>query len=430
MPAVTVRPVLPALPGALIRAGCAALCLPLILLQPHPELPGAVLALLLLLRGALLRRPVTAPHLLMAGGALVIGALAATTHHPVPAEVGLAAAAFILCLPVPPPPPASPEERSRAAALLDRSPGDALAPFLLRTDKAYVFAAGGGSVIGYRVRFGIAVASGDPVGPPEHRDAAIAEFRRVAAANGWRPAVLGAGAAAAVQWRASGLRGLAFGRDVVLDVATFGTVGRPFRNLRQAVQRATNAGMTVQVVREAALDPDLRAELTDVVADGDKTVGRGFSMVLDGLMDGSHQHTLLAVGRDRSGRVVAFQRYGIAGNGSDLALDVPWRRRGSGINGMDEKLVAAMLEWGGEHGAQRISLAFAAFPELFDDHHGPARMVGYRMVRGLDGLIRLESLYRFLRKFHAFGPQRFVLFRPLALVPVLAALLTVEFSPN
>jgi lysylphosphatidylglycerol synthetase-like protein (DUF2156 family) len=56
------------------------------------------------------------------------------------------------------------------------------------------------------------------------------------------------------------------------------------------------------------------------------------------------------------------------------------------------------------------------------------RATGYALARSLDGLIRLESLYRFLRKFHAFGPPRYVLFRPLAVLPVLAAMLLLEFS--
>ena len=151
-------------------------------------------------------------------------------------------------------------------------------------------------------------------------------------------------------------------------------------------------------------------------------------MMLGGLLDGTHRHTLLVIGRDGDGRVVAFQRYGIAGGGTDLALDVPWRHPHAGINGMDERLVAEAIDWGREHRVQRISLAFAPFPDLFADHRGPLRATGYALARSLDGLIRLESLYRFLRKFHAFGPPRYVLFRPLAVAPVLAAMLLLEFS--
>ena len=36
------------------------------------------------------------------------------------------------------------------------------------------------------------------------------------------------------------------GRDVIIDVAAFDMVGRKYRNLRQAVQRTTNFGITTE----------------------------------------------------------------------------------------------------------------------------------------------------------------------------------------
>lgn len=400
-----------------------------LLLRREPELPAAVVTLLVLARGRALRRPLTVRHLWWAAGCLLLGMLGAIVGHPFPAGLALIVAAIVVCLPTPPP-AATPTERSRAVELLASSSGDALAPFVLPTDKAMVFSPSGGAVLCYRVRFGIAVAGGDPVGRPEEAPAAIAEFFRVAEANGWRPAVLGAAPASAKLWRAHGLRGGPIGRDVVIDVGSFTLPGRRFRNLRQAVHRASNAGMTVQVVAEQDLPTAARAELTALVRASTKNTGRGFAMILDGLLDGSQRHTVLTIGRGPDGKVVAFQRYGVAGGGTDLALDVPWRRpdTGIGICGMDERTVAETVGWAALHGGQRVSPAFAAFPDLFDDHQGLRGRVAYRPVRSLDGLIRLESLYRFLRKFSAFGNPRSVLFRPLALVPVLAALLTLEFS--
>lgn len=291
-----------------------------------------------------------------------------------------------------------------------------------------MFAPDGCGAIGYRVRFGTAVAGGDPVGPDSARDSTITEFLRMCAANGWRPAVLGAGPEAATHWRRLGLRGLPFGRDVVIDLDTFTLDGRRFRNLRQAVHRAANAGMTAEVVAESEVGPALRAELRELIAASGKGLGRGFSMTLDGLFDGVHRDAVLAIGRDGDGQVVAATRFAVSGHGSDLALDVPWRRPDAGINGMDERLVVETVEWGRQHGVRRISLAFAPFPDLIAHHPGVGRGLAYRSLHLLDGLIRVEPLYRYVRKFHAFGATRSVLFRPLALLPVVAALLALEFS--
>ena len=62
------------------------------------------------------------------------------------------------------------------------------------------------------------------------------------------------------------VRAVPIGRDVVIDVAAFDMVGRKYRNLRQAVQRTHNCGITTEVVAEQDLPDDaLLAELTEVI---------------------------------------------------------------------------------------------------------------------------------------------------------------------
>jgi lysylphosphatidylglycerol synthetase-like protein (DUF2156 family) len=57
-----------------------------------------------------------------------------------------------------------------------------------------------------------------------------------------------------------------------------------------------------------------------------------------------------------------------------------------------------------------LSLAFAAFPELFGaPNHTVAQRVYNALIHLGDPLIRLESLYTYLRKFHALGRRRYVL---------------------
>ena len=160
------------------------------------------------------------------------------------------------------------------------------------------------------------------------------------------------------------------GRDVVIDVTTFDMVGRKYRNLRQAVQRTHNFGVTTEVVDEQGLDDRLLAELTEVMLaspSGSRTE-RGFSMALDGTLEGRYPGVALIIARDKDGRVQGFHRYASAGDGTEVTLDVPWRRRGA-PNGIDERLSVDMITAAREQGAQRLSLAFAAFPEIFTDKH-------------------------------------------------------------
>ena len=113
-----------------------------------------------------------------------------------------------------------------------------------------------------------------------------------------------------------------------------------------------------------------------------------------------------------------------------MTLDVPWRRRGA-PNGIDERLSVDMISIAREQGAQRLSLAFAAFPEIFiDDNRNLASSLVFTAVHLGDPLIALESLYRYLRKFHALGDRRYVMATLTQVVPLLIVLLSLEFTPR
>jgi lysylphosphatidylglycerol synthetase-like protein (DUF2156 family) len=396
----------------------------------HNHHLGLALGMLIAARAISLGRPLTIGRYLASGALLFIGFLAAyNNHQSMTAEAEIAAGA-VVALPRRAPGPGTDAERMRVRGLVDATSGDTLAPFALRTDKSYVFSPDLTAAVAYKVRFGTAVASGDPVGNAEAREAAIDAFLAETERNGWRPTVLGAGEEIAEVWRNRGMKGLCIGREVVLDVPTFSMDGRHNRNVRQAVSRATNAGVTTAIVAERSLDVDTRNALMAVAKGAHRGGGseRGFSMILDHLLDGTHSNTTIAYARDSGGRLIGFQRYAVADGGRDISLDVPYRVPDA-PNGTDERLIADVMAWAKERNASRVSLAFAAFPELFaNTDRGFGQKMAFRAVHELDRFIRLESLYRFLRKYNAFGQGRYVMLRPSQVLFVLVSALTLEFG--
>ncbi|EFG79617.1 hypothetical protein HMPREF0591_0498 [Mycobacterium parascrofulaceum ATCC BAA-614] len=386
-------------------------------------------------RGIFLGRPVTALHAAAAASFVLAGLGLHLLSFDLLGDLVIASSGMVLMWPTTSHP--RPGDLPRVWALIQATRDDPLAPFAMQTGKSYHFTADGSAALAYRTRLGIAVVSGDPLGDEARFPELVADFAAMCHTHGWRIAVVGCGERRLDLWSdatviGQSLRAVPIGRDVVVDVTGFDMVGRKFRNLRQAVKRSHNCGVTTEIVAEQELTNEQLAELTEVVRASSKGArsDRGFHMNLDGVLEGRFPGIQLIVARDTSGKVQGFHRYATAGGGSDITLDVPWRRRGA-PNGIDERLSVDMIMAGKGNGAQRLSLAFAAFPEIFDEkNRNRAQRVFYRLIHVLDPLIALESLYRYVRKFHALDARRYALISMTQLVQLLIVLLSLEFMPR
>lgn len=392
-------------------------------------------AVTLIARGIFLGRPVTAAHAGAAALAVLAGFGAHILAFDVLGNVLIACSGLALMWPTTARP--QPAELPRVWALVSATSRDPVAPFAMLARKSYHLTPDGVAAIAYRTRLGYAVVSGDPIGDESRFAELVSDFVAMCHAHGWRVVVLGCSERRLELWSTpevigQTLRPVPIGRDVVIDVPAFDMVGRRFRNLRQAVQRTHNFGITTEIVAEQELNGAQLAELSDVLLDSPKgaRTERGFSMILDGTLTGRYPGMLLIIARDKNGCMQGFHRYALAGGGSDITLDIPWRRRGA-PNGIDERLSVDMIAAMKQAGALRLSLAFAAFPEIFNDkERGALSSFFFYVIHLGDPLIALESLYRYLRKFHALGDRRYVLLSLGQVLPLLVVLLSLEFMPR
>ena len=76
-------------------------------------------------------------------------------------------------------------------------------------------------------------------------------------------------------------------------------------------------------------------------------------------------------------------------------------------------------------------MAFGAFPEIFDnENRSLIEGIYYVLIHLGHSLIKLEPLYRYLCKFHAFGDRRYVLLSLRHIPVALVVLLSLEFMPR
>ena len=333
-------------------------------------------------------------------------------------------AVLVAFLPSASPPPATVADRAAVRFLAAHADADSLAPFAGRSDKSYVFSPDRRAAIGYRVLFGTALVGGDPVGEPASMLDAMHAYLDTCTRHGWRPAVLGASDEMRPRWRQLGLRGLHVGDEAVLDVTTFSLASRRMRNVRQAVSRTRNAGVTVDI---APLTDEHGRRLRPVL---EQWLGgaheRGFAMNLDAVLT-PRPDCLVATAYAPGGEPVAFARFAICAGGSIYTLDIAPR----GIlapNGVAERLIVDVVEHARQHGAREVSLNFAALRWIFDAPGIRAR-TGALLLHGLDRWIEIASLNRFCEKFQPRWRPRSLLTPSWVQVGwVVAAALRAEFG--
>lgn len=308
----------------------------------------------------------------------------------------------------------SDEDEKRLRELLAKQGArDSLGYFALRRDKSVVWSPSGKAAITYRVVLGVALVSGDPLGDPEAWPGAIAEYRRLVEDYAWTPAVMGCSETGATIFkREYGLSALELGDEAIVDAADFTLEGRAMRGVRQACTRVERADYKVDVRRVGELGADELAELRAAAEAwrGD-AVERGFSMALSRLGDPSDGDCVVATAR-RGGELTGLLHF-VPWGRDGLSLDL-MRRSRTADNGLNEFMIASLLQRCGELGVKRVSLNFAVFRDAIERGErigaGPVLRAWRALLVFASRWWQIESLYRFNVKFRPYWEPRFISF--------------------
>ena len=306
----------------------------------------------------------------------------------------------------------SDDDEQRLRGLLARHGGrDSLGYFALRRDKSVVWSPTGKAAITYRVVQGVALASGDPIGDPEAWPGAMGAYQQLAREYGWTPAVIGCSELGATVFkRECSLAAIELGDEAIIDVEAFTLEGRSMRGVRQACTRVGRAGYDVEVRRTRDIDRDEFAALLRVAdAWRGAAVERGFSMALSRLGDDADCDCVVATAHQDGvlRGVLHFVPWGQDG----LSLDL-MRRDRSADNGLNELMIARVIEAAPDLGVRRISLNFAVFRDAIERGErigaGPVLRAWRRVLLFASRWWQIESLYRFNVKFRPAWEPRFL----------------------
>jgi lysyl-tRNA synthetase class 2 len=150
-------------------------------------------------------------------------------------------------------------------------------------------------------------------------------------------------------------------------------------------------------------------------------VERGFSMALSRLGDPSDPLCVIATAR-RNGELQGLLHF-VPWGGDGLSLDL-MRRDRQADNGLNEFMIASLVEQCPQLGVKRVSLNFAVFREALERG---ARIGAGPIARGWRRLLlvasrwwQIETLYRFNVKFRPEWEPRFISFPSTRDIPRIA----------
>lgn len=256
-------------------------------------------------------------------------------------------------------------------------------------------------VIAYQAHAGVAIGLGDPIGPPGTDDEAVAGFARMSDRAGLIPCMFSVGDATAAAAEAYGWQRVQVAEDTLIDLPGLAFTGKPWQNVRSAINRAGKEGIEFRMVTLADEPWGLVERIRGMTEEwvGDKGLPEmGFT--LGGVDEALDRNVRVGIAQDAGGTLHGVTSwlpvYGAGGAVRGRTLDLMLRRH-DGFRPVVEFLIAQSCLAFREEGAEVVSLSGAPLARA-EGEDEPIR--GLQRVLDQIGEV-LEPLYGF-RSLHAF----------------------------
>lgn len=296
---------------------------------------------------------------------------------------------------------------------------------------AYARVAGG--VVAYQRRNGVALALADPIGPPDARGEAVADFIRAAEGAGLVPCFFSADEAtrAAVP---EGWRSLVVADDTIVDLPGLEFTGKQWAPVRTSLNRAGREEMTFRLTRLRDEPWGIRQQLRAISEAwvGEKDLPE-MRFTLGTLEEAADPEVRIALAVAPNGDVDGFLSwlpvYGEGGAVHGWTLDL-MRRREGGFGPVMEFLIGASARQFSEEGAEMMSLSGAPLAHAYPPDAGLIAALSDRLSEALEPVYGFASLHRFKQKFHPRYETLYLLYRDESDLARIGGALTRAFLPD
>ncbi len=316
-------------------------------------------------------------------------------------------------------------EYRRARELIKFYGSDSISYFSLREDKSLFFPRDE-VFLAYRCLGGMAIFSGDPVGPEELITQAVRDFQDYCLERGWRVAGFGCQEQFTPHYRQAGFKHCCLGEEPVIHLDEFSLQGRKVKTLRHAVTKLQKMGFTIEFMFNVGIPDHLRHELGRIAMEWrEGKPETGFAMGLGRLLHSEDNACLLGIAYDPVSKPVGFvylvPMFPHGGYSLDTSRTVP-----GAPNGLTEFMLAKTAFFLKEKGFKYMSLHFC----FLSQHYRQDREEGSSLLKMVANIVDLRfpviSLYNFDKKFQPHWKKRYMIYQsfldlPRALLTVLVA---------
>ncbi len=303
-----------------------------------------------------------------------------------------------------PHPHGSDSDEARIRSLLVAGSGGTLSWMTTWLGNHYWFAPSGGAVA-YRVVNGVAITTGDPLGPVATHPETALLFATYCTDRGWTPAFYSVTDALRGRLVDAGWSSLQVAEETIVRPAGWSTEGKKMQDIRTSINRATKEGVRAEWHAYSELPPAITRQIKQLselwVAEKDLPE-MGFTLGgLDELID-ADVRLMIAVDSEGSVQGVTswlptFDHGRVVGWTLDFM-----RRSPETMNGLMEFLIAQAILRARDEGISLVSLSGAPLARSdetaeSDDERSP-RILSF-LSRTLEPVYGFRSLLRFKMKF-------------------------------
>jgi lysylphosphatidylglycerol synthetase-like protein (DUF2156 family) len=332
------------------------------------------------------------------------------------------------------------EDGKRVEDLIAKHGRDPMDLFALLPDKCWFFhpvSEGVECVIAYALWQNYAVALAEPIGPGEHRAAAMTAFREYCHDQDWHPAFYCCHESNRSAWEDGGWKALHIAEDARLHLASFELKGSAFQNLRTGLNHARKDGWSFRWYEGAPFDHGLEAQMK-LVSDGWLASKGGSEMSFDlgafSLREIRDRGAACVL--DKEGRLLAFGTWlpydyrGFSGTAEGRVIDL--MRTSEGARGAMDFLILESIALFKQQGVSEISLGNAPLAHVIGEGEKtvPADRVVEYLFEHFNQVYGYKPLFEFKKKYHPDWQGRYLVFESHTHLPSLAAALVRLHAPK